>query len=67
MFQGALVMVFTDSQTTFVNTAGLNSLVPQSTLILKGLLFYDRQGRTINGVTVPPGTLVLLAAQVRQS
>jgi hypothetical protein len=67
MFQGALVMVFTDSQTTFVNTAGLNSLVPQSTLILKGLLFYDRQGRIINGVTVPPGTLVLLAAQVRQT
>jgi hypothetical protein len=67
MFQGASVMVFTDSQTTFVNVAGLSSLVPQSTLILKGLLFFDRQGRTINGVTVPPGTLVLLAAQVRQA
>jgi hypothetical protein len=67
MFQGASVMVFTDSQTTFVNVAGLGSLVPQSTLILKGLLFFDRQGRTINGVTVPPGTLVLLAAQVRQA
>jgi hypothetical protein len=67
MFQGAPVMVFTDSQTTFVNAAGLNSLIPQSTLILKGLLFFDRQGRTINGVTVPPGSLVLLAAQVRQS
>jgi len=67
MFQGASVMVFTDSQTTFVNVAGLSSLVPQSTLVLKGLLFFDSQGRTINGVTVPPGTLVLLAAQVRQS
>jgi hypothetical protein len=67
MFQGASVMVFTDSQTTFVNVAGLGSLVPQSTLILKGLLFFDRQGRVINGVTVPPGTLVLLAAQVRQT
>jgi hypothetical protein len=67
MFQGASVMVFTNSQTTFVNVAGLGSLVPQSTLILKGLLFFDRQGRTINGVTVPPGSLVLLAAQVRQS
>jgi len=67
MFQRASVMVFTDSQTTFVNVAGLNGLVPQSTLILKGLLFFDRQGRTINGVTVPPGTLVLLASQVRKS
>ena len=67
MFQRAPVMVFTDSQTNFVNVAGLSSLVPQSTLILKGLLFFDRQGRNINGVTVPPGTLVLLAAQVRPS
>jgi len=67
MFQHAPVRVFTDSQTTFVNVAGLNGLVPQSTLVLKGLLFFDLQGRTINGVTVPPGTLVLLAAQVRQS
>jgi hypothetical protein len=67
MFQGASVMVFTDSQTTFVNVAGLGSLVPQSTLVLKGLLFFDRQGRTINGLTVPPGSLVLLASQVRQS
>jgi len=67
MFQRAPVMVFTDSQTTFVNVAGLGSLVPQSTLILKGLLFFDLQGRNINGVTVPPGSLVLLAAQVRQS
>ena len=60
-------MVFTDSQTTFVNVAGLSGLLSQSTLILKGLLFFDRQGRTINGVTVPPGTLVLLASQVRMS
>jgi hypothetical protein len=67
MFQHAPVMVFTDSQTTFVNVAGLNGLVPQSTLVLRGLLFFDLLGRTINGVTVPPGTLVLLAAQVRQS
>jgi hypothetical protein len=67
MFQGASVMVFTDSQTTFVNVAGLSGLLSQSTLILKGLLFFDRQGRTINGVTVPPGTLVLLASQVRMS
>ncbi len=74
MFQGVPVMVFTDSQTTFLN-GGLNELTPQPSLLLKGLLFFDQQGRTINpcvglgygcNVTVPPGTLVLLASQVHQ-
>jgi len=27
-------------------------------------LFYERKGTTVNGVTVPPGTLVMLAKQV---
>ncbi len=66
IFQGVPVMVFTDSQTTFLNVEGLSELTPQPSLLLKGLLFFDRQGRTINGVTVPPGSLVLLASQVHQ-
>jgi len=66
MFQALPVMVFTDSQTTFLNVAGLNELTPQPSLLLKGLLFLDYQGRTLNGVNVPPGVLVLLASQVHQ-
>lgn len=66
MFRRLPVMVFTDGQTTFLNVAGLNELAPQPSLLLKGLLFLDYQGRTINGVVVPPGTLVLLASQVHQ-
>ncbi len=66
IFHGATMMVFTDGSTTFLNVAGLSELTPQPTLVLKGLLFFDQQGRTINGVTVPPGSLVLLASQVHQ-
>lgn len=66
IFQRLPVIVFTDSQTTFLNVAGLNELAPQPSLLLKGLLFLDYQGRTINGVTIPPGTLVLFPSQVHQ-
>ena len=53
-------------QSTFVNMTGLSALTPQPELLVKGLLFYDLQGGVVNGVTVPPGTLVLLAKQVHQ-
>ena len=75
IFQGVPVMAFTDALTTFLNVSGLNELTPQASLLLKGLLFFDQQGRTINpcvgleygcNVTIPPGTLVLLASQVHQ-
>lgn len=64
LFQGAPILVATDAHTTFVNTGGLTALTLQSTLLVKGLLFYEANGTTVNGVTVPPRTLVLMAKQV---
>ena len=74
-FLGAPILVLTNgpaannsgfAQTTFVNMTGLSALTPQPALLVKGLLFYDLQGGVVSGVTVPPGTLVLLAKQVHQ-
>jgi len=64
LFQGTPIMVFTSSRTGFVNVNGLNELTAQPPLVVKGLLFFEAQGTTINGVTVPAGTYVLLAKQV---
>lgn len=63
---GAPILVLTNSQTTFLNLTGLSALTPQPSLVIKGLLFYDSPGGTLNGVTVPPGTLVLAAKQVHR-
>jgi hypothetical protein len=64
LFQGTPILVFTNNDTAFVNVIGLSAMTPQPSLIVKGLLFYERQSVTINGVTVPSGTLVMLADQV---
>jgi hypothetical protein len=66
LLQGAPILVFTNNETVFVNVFGLAELTPQSTLFVKGLPFYQRQAGTINGVTVPAGTLVITAGQVHQ-
>jgi len=64
LFQGAPIFVATSPQTTFVNNTGLSSLNAKSPTLVKGLLFYEANSVTINGVTTPPGTLVMLAEQV---
>lgn len=66
LFQGQPILVLTNSNSAFVNVTGLSGLTPQPSLIVKGLLFFDLRGGTVRGVTVPPGTLVMLADQVRQ-
>jgi len=66
LLQGAPIYVLTNNQTAFVNVAGLGELNPQYSLLVKGLPFFQPLGGNINGVTVPPGTLVLLAKQVHQ-
>jgi hypothetical protein len=66
LFQGTRILVLTNSQTAFVNVIGLSSLTPPPSLLVKGLLFYDTQGGTVNGVSIPPGTAVLEAKQVHQ-
>jgi hypothetical protein len=62
-------MVLTSNQTAFVNLSNLSSLGGPGTqpiLIVKGLPFFEAQAQTINGVSVPAGTLVILAKQVHQ-
>ena len=69
MFQGTPAIVLTSSQTTFVNLTGLSSLTAQggnTTLLVKGLPFYQAQAQTIEGVAVPARTLVILAKQVHK-
>ncbi len=66
LLQGTPIMVVTNSQTSFVNVAGLAELAPQPTLLVKGLPFFQPQATTVNGVSVPAGTLVILAKQVHQ-
>lgn len=60
------IYVFTSPATTYVNTTGLTGLRQQPRTLVKGLLFYEPASVTLNGVTTPPGTLVMLAKQVTQ-
>jgi len=69
MFQNTPALVLTSSQTNFVNLTGLSGLsgvAGNPTLLVKGLPFYEGQAQTINGVSVPAGTLVILAKQVHR-
>ena len=66
LLRQAPVMVFTNSTTKFLDLAGLSALAPNHILLARGLLFYERQATTINGVPVPAGTTVVLAKQVHQ-
>ncbi|HUI42432.1 MAG TPA: DUF4382 domain-containing protein [Terriglobia bacterium] len=61
------IYVFTSPATSFVHLPGLTSLRSQPPVMVKGLLFYETESVTINGVTVPAGKLVMLAKAVVQS
>lgn len=66
LLQSAPIYVLTNNQTAFVSVPGLSGLSAQTSLLVKGLPFFQPFGGNINGVSVPPGTLVLLAKQVHQ-
>jgi hypothetical protein len=66
LLQSVPIYVLTDNQTAFVNLPGLSGLNTQTSLLVKGLPFFQPLGGTVNGVAVPPGTLVVLAKQVHQ-
>ncbi|TAM80909.1 MAG: hypothetical protein EPN47_13570 [Acidobacteria bacterium] len=59
-------MVVTDGQTLFENTSGLSTLSPSTPVLVRGEMFYNVGGSTINGVQIPAGTAVLVANRVRQ-
>ena len=64
--QGAPILVFTNSDTIFLNVFGLSELSTQQTLLARGLPFFVAQATTINGVSVPAGTMVMTARQIHQ-
>jgi hypothetical protein len=64
LLQGAPIYVLTNNQTNYVNVTGLGGLAPQNSLLVKGMPFYEPQASTINGVSIPAGTLVVQAKQV---
>jgi uncharacterized protein DUF4382 len=70
IFNGSLITVVTAGETAFAEINGLNDLMAQPELAVRGLLFYELQTLTVGGVTVN-GTVgapvaVLEAKQVHQ-
>jgi hypothetical protein len=66
LLQGAPIYVLTNNQTTYVNVTGLGGLTPQDSLLVRGMPFFEAQASTINGVSIPAGTLVVQAKQVHR-
>ncbi len=66
VFQGQPVYVFTSAQTQFQNVNGLAGLTAPPELQVRGLLYFDQAGGTLQGVDVPPGSYVMLASAVHQ-
>lgn len=66
LLQGAPILAITNSETAFLNVFGLADLRPEQTLLVIGLPFFLPDGGTINGVTVPAGSIAVLTKQVHQ-
>lgn len=66
IFGNQRITVFTFRETDFEGVTGLNALTPQPTLIVKGLLFFEQNSISLNGVTTTPPTFVLLTKEVHQ-
>jgi hypothetical protein len=64
LLQGAPIYVLTNNQTTFLNATGLGGLTAADSLLVRGMPFFEPQATTINGVSIPAGTLVVQAKGV---
>jgi hypothetical protein len=64
LLQGVPLYVVTNNQTAFVNVTGLGAITTLNNLVVKGMPYYEPQAVTINGVTIPAGTMVFQAKQV---
>jgi hypothetical protein len=64
LLNGTPIYVVTNNQTAFVNVTGLGGVTALSSILVKGMPYYEPQKITINGVTIPAGTLVFEAKQV---
>ena len=68
LLQSTPIMVMTTTiDTAFINVFGLAEISPQATLFVRGFPFYVKDATVIRGTSVPAGTLVLFATQVRQA
>ncbi|HEX5411783.1 MAG TPA: DUF5666 domain-containing protein [Terriglobia bacterium] len=66
LLSGNPFIVVTDSQTLFENTSGLSTLSPTTPVLVRGQMFLNAAGSTIDGIQIPAGTSVLVANRVRQ-
>ena len=66
LLTGSPILVFASSDTTYLNLFGMADIIPQATLLVRGLPFYQANATTINDVVVPAGTLVVKARQIHQ-
>ena len=64
LLQGVPIYVVTNNQTAYVNVTGLSGITTVNTVLVKGMPYYEPQAVTINGVTIPAGTMVFQAKQV---
>lgn len=64
LLNGVPIYIVTNNQTTFTNVTGLGSITSVNSLLVRGMPYYEPQAVTINGVTIPAGTLVVQARQV---
>lgn len=68
LLQTTPIMVMTTNvDTAFINLFGLAEILPQSALYVRGFPFFVKDATVIRGTSVPAGTLVLFATQVRQA
>lgn len=66
LFQGNQVAVATFADTAYVNTTGLQALNNQTSLAVRGLLFYELQPVNVNGINLPTPGWVFEAHKVHQ-
>lgn len=64
LLQGVPVYVVTNNQTIYLNVTGLSAINSVGPLLVKGMPYYEPQAVTINGVTIPAGSMVMQAQQV---
>ena len=64
LLNGVPIYVVSNNQTAFVNVTGLGGITTLNSLLVKGMPYYEPQATSINGVTIPAGTLVVQARQV---
>ncbi len=64
LLQGVPLYVVTNNQTAYVNVGGLSGINTVSNILVKGMPYYESNPTTINGVTIPGGSMIFQAKQV---